>query len=904
MQPQAPNEPNVAACPLLTAILPLRYAIGPSEPALDVSAYDLPKLQGSFPDLGPRLKPQPEEGRSLNYTARLLRNGWLYVWHKDALAEYRVERAQLSQTDRGGKAIDTRSKPYLICFAGHSASLVWSPIQWSDTQFRNAGERADVRQRIMRDVIPGAAPFSGQVAGFKPSIADYHEPEYYDWTDAEHHLPDWPKLLKNMRECEQQAYAIIDDAWGVQLDLAKLIRLKQQAFQDIRQIRGEDWHIAGLIRSLAENDKQTERNLPSMANYPALQRVWAEHDQAEDRHATALRQLTQSWVAWFTTLSGQCAPQALDSACGHFDIMQEEARDDLQAHFASVCLGAASTSLGLKAVAEELGREGGGNKPWLLWAVLGVVRQVGPGELDQLFGGLDGLIDDSQDLLKQLPLWAAAMNQTAEKLLAHSAKKLSAAGEMLLDALDAVFAFALGAPTARQLARAQRLAAQRYFAAALARGHQRLALAGVGQQQFGEWLSDTMGTRMPPSHPKHMPDSLGGQVQSANRLLFLYPVAASAAQRLPTVPPTLATNQPLSRLLNLDNLKSAQLKIVLLGTAGVNFGFAGTQFLDNKSARNSANALGTALGLSTATSAVLQKLAESNWETMVGAFGKTAGPAQETLKRALGRGAATAALQAVTSAFDALLYGLDALEAYQEGDYASASVRAVQSTASGMLVRNGAQLFRELRAARAAVVLSEVSALTNGLRVAPHLVAKGLALTLTVVAGLFVDWYVKHTPLEAWIKQNRFGRNPADWAADGPATLDRLYTILFPINLSLHRLNETHPYSGDTISAVYLLLYTGGTFLPDGAQVEFSGLEGWEYLPGVKSQQRPVIWTLRDFSAVINSGINWQHHKPLYRRVYHPEDGRTLAVLEGVLHYSPQPGLVLPPVDVEERLWI
>ncbi|MBD9505095.1 hypothetical protein IB256_30215 [Pseudomonas sp. PDM17] len=117
-------------------------------------------------------------------------------------------------------------------------------------------------------------------------------------------------------------------------------------------------------------------------------------------------------------------------------------------------------------------------------------------------------------------------------------------------------------------------------------------------------------------------------------------------------------------------------------------------------------------------------------------------------------------------------------------------------------------------------------------------------------------------------------------------------------------LNEIHPYSGDTISSVYLLLYSGGKFLPDDAQVEFSGVEGWEYLPGVRTLERPVIWTLSDFSAVINSGINWQHHKPLYRRVYHKEGDRTLAAIKGVLHYNPQPGLVLPPVDVEERLWI
>ena len=90
------------------------------------------------------------------------------------------------------------------------------------------------------------------------------------------------------------------------------------------------------------------------------------------------------------------------------------------------------------------------------------------------------------------------------------------------------------------------------------------------------------------------------------------------------------------------------------------------------------------------------------------------------------------------------------------------------------------------------------------------------------------------------------------------------------------RLNETHPYSGDT----------------------------WEYLPGVNTLERPAIWILSDFNAVITSCINWQHHKPLYRRDYHKEGDRTLAAIKGVLHYSPQPGLVLPPVNVEERLWI
>ncbi|MFJ3262197.1 toxin VasX [Pseudomonas sp. NPDC086581] len=900
MPQPAPTDLNVAACPLLTAILPLRYAIGPSEQTLDVSAYNLPTLQGSFPDLGPRLKPQVEEDRSLGYTARLLRDGWLYVWHKSALAEYRVERAQLSQTDRGGRAIDTRTKPYLICFAGHPASLVWSPIQWSDNQFRNSREKPEVRQRIMREITPGAAPYGGQVSGFKESIGDYREPEYYDWTDAEHYLPDWPRLLKNMRECEQQAYAIIDDPWGVQLDLAKLIRLSQQAFQDIRQVRGEDWHIAGLIRSLADNDAKTARDLPAMTDYPRLERTWAEQEQAEDRHEAALRHLSPLWVDWFTSLARQ-GPQCLDSACSHFDIVQEAARDDLQAHFATACLGPASTSLGLKAIVHELSREEEGREPWLLWAVLGVGRRLGIGEINNLLGLLDGAIGDGAELLADLQRWAVSLNQAADQVEARSSDRLGAAGQALLDALGTVFA--VGAPRAGQTAGVETRAAQRYFSAAMARSGQRLAVASVSAQQYGEWLSHTLGTRIPGAK-LHSPGRLGVNVPRPTSLPFVYPMAASVAKSLPPLAQPLAGNQPLSQLLNLDNLKSAQLKILLLATAGVNFSFVATEFFDAPSAKKFVGLPGSGLGVATATSAVFQKLAESDWEKITAASGKTSTPAQGALGKALGRGAATAALQAATSTFDVLLYGLEALEAYRSGDYASAGVRAGQSGASALLVRNSMQLFRELRVARAAALLGNLATLEAGLRVAPHLAAKGLGLTLMVVSGIFLDWYVQHTPLEAWLKQNRFGRNPADWAADGPATLDRLYSILFPITLSLHRLNETHPYSGDTISSVYLLLYSGGKFLPDDAQVEFSGVEGWEYLPGVSTLARPVIWTLSDFNAVINSGINWQHHKPLYRRVYHKEDDLTLAALKGVLHYSPQPGLVLPPVNVEERLWI
>ena len=81
------NKAPYGTCPLLAAVLPLRYALGPTA-AVDISAYGLPPLNGQFPDLGPRHPDVTEQ--DLNYTSRLLRDGWLYVWESTPpkLVEY------------------------------------------------------------------------------------------------------------------------------------------------------------------------------------------------------------------------------------------------------------------------------------------------------------------------------------------------------------------------------------------------------------------------------------------------------------------------------------------------------------------------------------------------------------------------------------------------------------------------------------------------------------------------------------------------------------------------------------------------------------------------------------------------------------------------------------------------
>jgi len=297
-QTTAPASLTVAACPLLSAVLPLRYALGPTL-AVDTAAYDLPALQGNFPAIGDYF--EPLQGRPLNYTARLLRDGWLYVWQStmQQLVEYRVSQATFSQTARGGKVIDGRSLPYLLLPAGTPAMLVWSPQQWADASFAAAKNKPEVRQRVMRTITPGAAPFSGQARTVHERIGDYMDANWYGWScePSTSHRPAWPQLLEDMQRCEQQSYALIDDPWGVLLDLAELLRARQQAFNVTREVRGEDWAMAGVLKSLAKSDSQIGGQLRSMTNYRKLQTAWQEQAQEENAYTADVRRLSELWSA-------------------------------------------------------------------------------------------------------------------------------------------------------------------------------------------------------------------------------------------------------------------------------------------------------------------------------------------------------------------------------------------------------------------------------------------------------------------------------------------------------------------------------------------------------------------------------------------------------------------------------
>ncbi len=628
----AQNKIRVGSCPLFAAVLPLRYALGPTV-AVDTEAYDLPALSGSFPELGPR---HPDlTGHALNYTSRLLRDGWLYVWESSPskLVEYQVEKAQLTQTPRAGKVIDTRDKPHLVLRAGDPAGLVWSPVRWSEAQYQAAGKDPVVRQRIMRSFVPGVAPFSGQVDAVVKQIGEYNDATSYGWSGEPEteHAPDWLKVLKQMGRCEQQSYAVIDDAWGVLLDIAALMRVRKEAFDSYQEHHAETWAMAGVIKSLSEGDRQLSAQLPSITRYDELQRAWKDQETQNDRYAVDMRRLAQLWVAWFNTLQ-LTGPSSMDTACGHFDITQPIAREALELHFAAACLGPANTSIGAQAITLNLDGNAPG-KPWLLWALLGFPARLGKGEIKYLVDLGDAFNDNTTALqegaskLASAFGYADALNKTADKLKQHKPASN----------IEALF-LAIAPVAGLQLHQAQNpasTAGSLYMAAALARSDQRIQTLGVTSRQLGEWYSDLMGTR--PAAAAHL--SVAPLVAAVGQSVpFMHLVSAST--KLPPLPVNLAAGVDLSSVLDLKGAwDKAPIKVLVTLMAGLNFYWSGEAFFDRTTVKSLATMLGSAVGVGAAAAAVGQRMAEVRWESAIGQSGKSSIPARLALVRVMGMAA-------------------------------------------------------------------------------------------------------------------------------------------------------------------------------------------------------------------------------------------------------------------------
>ena len=907
---QTPTPSGVfrpASCPLLAAVLPLRYAIGPSL-AIDTTAHKLPVLRADFPDLGEGY--EPLAGRALNYTTRLLRDGWLYVWQTGPgkLIEYRVDKAHLQQTPRTGKVIDSRSLPYLLLPAGEKAMLAWSPSQWSDAQFSAAKASGKTRQRVMREFTPGVAPLSGKAEVIYERIGDYMDAPHYSWScePCNPRRPEWPRLLDDMQRCEQQAYVVIDDAWGVLLDLAALLRARQRAFDTLRQQRSDDWAIAGVLESLAKGDAQIKKQLSSITRYSNLTAAWREQQQQEERYAADIRRLSELWAEWFNTQATK-GPASLDTACGHFDITQPAARSALEFHFAAACLGPSGTSIGAKTLSLALTPEQPAGNPWLLWAMLGLTKRLGIGEIKSLVDVADGLNDDLPALANEAAKLGRAMafstllNRAADNLSRHNP---AAAREALLTALAPVAALHLRNAQQAAVASAGRL----YLAAALSRGRQRLAVAAVTPRQVGEWLSDQLDTKPNPPPATFTPKPVAGATRST--LPFFHLVAAAetvkASSKLGPLTGHMAADVSLKEMLNLskDALNSAPIKCVVALVAGVNFGWSVKQFADEASLKGGINNFAGLFGIGSATSAVLQKVAETNWESVLKVAEQDSLSSRMALAKALGMGAKSAALQSVTSGLDVMIYGMETLESFRDGDFDTAAINASLSAASATNLALYVKTFRMVRAARAAVIAGEAATIGRGVAQAPHLAFKALGLTILIVGGIVARLYTQDTPLEKWVKGTRFGIAPAAWANDYKQAMTELYKVLFPIHFDAYRLNELNPYRGMQAITYVMLRLPGKDVLTDD-MLHFDGEEVWGGLLGFGSLRKPVEWTGKDFDRHEGSRVTVAPGVAVYRRVYHEDRaGRSLNRISGKLSYSPLEGLTLPAVDIEDIAWI
>lgn len=893
------KKTRVGTCPLFAAVLPLRYALGPTT-AVDVSAYGLPALNGQFPESGPR---HPDLSKhALNYTARLLRDGWLYVWESNPprLVEYEVEKAQLTQTPRAGKVIDTRVKPHLLLRAGDAASLVWSPVRWSKTQYQTAKTDPLVRQRIMRSLVPGVAPLSGAVGTIAGQIGEYHDAASYGWSaqPETEHAPDWMKLQRQMKACEQQTFAILDDAWGVLLDLAALMRVRKAAFDSYQEHHAEEWALAGVIKSLSEGDRQLSVQLPSITRYDELQRAWKDQDIHHERYAADTRRLAQLWVAWFNTLQGT-GPSSMDTACGHFDITQAIAREELELHFAAACLGPASTSPGAQAIALNLEGNSPG-KPWLLWALLGLPSRLGVSEIKYLVDLSDSARDNNaavQEGASKLARafgYAEAINRTADKLKQHKP----------VSSIEALFLSI--APVAglhlHQGEQSTGAAGRLYMAAALARSDQRIQTSGVTSRQLGEWFSDLMGTR--PAAPASLSVApLASGVAEGIPFMHLVP----ASTKLPSLPANLAAGVELSGMFDLKGLLSqAPIKSIVTLVAGVNFVASGSAFVDKKTVKNGFSAVGAAFGVAAAGAAVFQRVAEVNWETAVRQSGRFSVSSRLSLFKTLGRAAITGGAQVAVLAFDVVFYGVDAFEAYQNGDFDTMATNLTIASAELAGIALYVKIFRAYRAAQAAVMVGEAAAIASGMNVAPHVAIKILGLTLVIVTGVIARLYTADTPLEHWVKTSRFGIRPDDtWSNSYNLSMDTLYPILFPISFDACRLAEMNPYQGQVTSTYLLLKLPGENVLLTDAMIHFKGVEVWGDTLGYHSDlNKKVEWTGKDFSQHSGTRIPISVGVTPYRRVYHEDGVRDLRRIEGELIYSPQEGLTLPAVKIMERAWI
>jgi len=947
-----PDRLQPAACPLLAAVLPLRYAIGPVDPrhpsSLDAATLGLPELNGNFPDLGPD-HPQ-QQNLPLGYVPRMLRDGYLYLWDESLqeLSEYQVENSLLTLSNRGGGLQGQAASAYLLLEAGGVVWLSWSPCRWSDDIFARIEQEPGLRQRLMRELIPGAAPFSGQVQALHPEIGDVR-PENFGWSCAPepaYWLLEEPPL-KSMQRCEQQHFALLDDPWGVLMDTAGLIRARNVAFEKLSAHRDE-WSIASIVQSMGEGDEKVRRQIASSIDQSLLQRAVREQERETTAHAKDILRLADIWAAWFETFGGSTAA-SLESACENFDIRIPAAREMLEVSFTAASLGPAATSPGVKVIESALDLEQIKGQPWLLWAVLGVKERLDGGHLQRVLGFADSLPATGDDLTEAAARWTritaleSALNTGADNL-----EKLSPAkgGDPLFAALSPVVAGHLAI-----LADQPHQQTASVVTAMLARSNQRIETTRLTPAEAMLWVSEQIGTAQNDSQghsqendqarrelerQQHRAEQgagaavvgaaargqLASEVKRTVPFLQLVPkpIAAPAmqpgydSQATPSQPgpaagPALSPLRRQSIGMDLPNIRDlfneAPLKTLIALVSVWNLKEAGESLYQNTSAVSIVSGVSAAMTTASATAAVLQQVAEVRWEQQVAHIHPAA---QASLARALGLGSAAMLAQAFAAGLDVFYFGWRALDAYREGDLDTAGVYVGLAGANAGLAGASVKAVRALRIARAAVLAGEAQALAAGLRVLSlplRLTLVGLAVTILVgLVGLF---FTEDEPLERWLKQLFCGTRRAPWGTSLEKTLQQLYQVVLPISLKLERWHDINPRNGQLVEELRLVLQLPGQQAYRQGMVSFEGHEEWRYgasLLGFKVTSNCIrlAWGETDrlpFSPEVGSRVQPARGGIRLCRAYHETDTSRLVAIRGSLAYQPVEGLYLPPIDID-----
>ncbi|EJO94410.1 hypothetical protein A471_08258 [Ectopseudomonas mendocina DLHK] len=945
-----PERLQPTACPLLAAVLPVRYAIGPIDPrnqsSLDAASLGLPAIEGLFPDLGPD-HPQLHE-RPLGYVPRMLRDGWLYVWDDglQELNEYRVEASVLKPTARGGQARDKTARPYLMLAAGVPVALSWSPVEWSAEIYTEVKQQAARRERLMRKITPGASPFSGTIKPLHAQIGDV-KPENYRWSCAKepkYWLLEEPPL-KPMRRCEQQHIALVDDPWGVLLDIACLLRARNQAFDKLNKHRFDEWSMAATVKSIGEGDQDIRNRLASIIDVARVQRVLQEQEREQASLDQDRRRLAELWAAWFSTLGGS-VPSDLESACNHFDLSQLAQRDMLEASFAAACMGPAATPPGVKAIEAAMSLQNPRGDLWLLLAVLGVTRKLEPGNLKQMLDMQLGAAEVAADAsaaaanLSRATALTLALNLGAERLQGLS---LAAGGEALYAALSPILMGNL------RLSLAQQINQQAYnlMTAMLARSQQQLELVELGPADARRWLT----AQMEQAHNKGQVRSLKKRIEQLEREEAR--AARTAGTSAPTKSPTAvqveeaiphlrvipaaqpapahsqpgygsdvphpAPSKPATVLPPLSGeeakvqlprnirelLDEAPLKTLITGVAIWNLAEVGKQFWQDPSLKGGVSIASASMATLTAGTAVLQQLADSRWEQHLAQSSHVDTAARKLFTDALGLAEFAMRFQAITAGIDVFYYGWHALDAYRAGDLDTAIVSTTLAGAQLGYARISLQAMRALRVARSAALAGEAEALATGLRVLSLPLRLSLVgLTITIFIGLISLIYTEDTPLEQWLKQTRFGTRPADWSGDFNQSMREFYRIVLPVSLKLERWNDINPRLG-VINELRLVLRLPGQREYRQGMVSFDGHEEWQRslgLRGLSTRCVPLVWGEDDtipFDLDVGTRVQPEADGSVrLRRAYH-EDVEKLIAIRGSLTYQPIEGLYLAAIDID-----